>query len=85
MTTDVASGSLAYQNRFPYVSTAFPFKGKGAKHVGRLGKCVIESKQHEERMRGIHGMAGENKIVDNTAPADAPIDQRAANRAFYGR
>ena len=78
---DVASGAIKYQNRFPYVSTAFPFGAKGAKHVGPLRKCVIESAGHEERMRGMHGYVGEKKVVDRESETRSPA---AANRAFYG-
>lgn len=54
----LATAAIGYQNRFPYVSTAFPFKAKGAKHVGPLGKCLIESKSHEAAMRREHGYVG---------------------------
>ncbi len=78
---DVASGAIKYQNRFPYVSTAFPFGAEGAKHVGRMKKCLIESAAHEERMRGTHGYVGEKKVVDREPETRDP---GAANRAFYG-
>ncbi len=58
----VATAAIAYQNRFPYVSNAFPFAGKGAKHVGPNKKLLVESKAHEEKLRHIHGYVGEKGL-----------------------
>ena len=52
-----------YAGRFPYISNHFPFHGKGAKHHGRLGKCIIENAEHEAKMRRDHGYVGENKAI----------------------
>jgi hypothetical protein len=62
---DVATMHSAYANRFPYVSHSMPFKGNlagGGKHVGPMGKILVESASHEERLRRVHGMVGESKI-----------------------
>lgn len=75
------AAAIKYQNRFPYVSTAFPFGGAGAKHVGKLKKCLIESKHHEDLMRGAHDYVGENKVIGRRDKTPTP---EAANRAFYG-
>jgi hypothetical protein len=80
---DVASMAVKYQNRFPYVSSAFPFGGKGARHVGARRQCLIESSRHEEAMRGAHGYVGE-KGITGRASGSSLKDPAAANRAFYG-
>lgn len=61
-TGEICTVAIAYQNRFPYVSTSFPFNGKGAKHVGPVGKLLVENKKHEQQLREIHGYVGENGI-----------------------
>ena len=67
---DVATMHCAYANRFPYVSHSMPFKGNlagGGKHVGPMGKILVESASHEERLRRVHGMVGENQIGQKVA------------------
>jgi hypothetical protein len=57
----VNTARIGYQNRFPYESNAFPFKGKGARHVGPMGKCLVENAYHESKLRDIHGYVGESR------------------------
>jgi len=59
LTADICTAAIQYQNRFPYVSTAFPFGGEGAKHVGPMKKLLVESKKQENNLRGLHGYTGE--------------------------
>ena len=56
----VCTAAIAYQNRFPYVSTQLPFGAKGAKHVGPLKKLLVENRRHEQTLREMHGYVGEN-------------------------
>lgn len=82
---NLATAKIAYQNRFPYVSNAFPFGGKGARHVGPRKKLLVESAKHEEKLRDLHGMVGEkgvthgSKSFENDKP---PVEPATAN--FYG-
>lgn len=57
---------------YPYVSNSFPFGGKGAKHIGPMKKLLIENKQHEARVRGIHGFVGENRVCGTDATLNKP-------------
>lgn len=59
---EACTAAIAYQNRFPYVSNAFPFGGVGATHVGPLKKCLVESKAQEDQLRAIHGYVGEKGV-----------------------
>lgn len=55
LTSMIGDAIIKYGKRFPYVSNAFPFKGKGAKHVGPMGKLLVENKRHEDTLRHMHG------------------------------
>lgn len=60
-----ADAHIPYQNRFPYVSSAFPFKGHLAgagAHVGPMGKIRVDNAAHEERLRAVHGYVDEKKV-----------------------
>lgn len=37
-------------SKYPYVSDRLPFKLPGCQHVGKLGKNVIRSRQHEDQV-----------------------------------
>jgi hypothetical protein len=58
-----------YKFRFPYVSNSFPFGARGAAHHGSMKKCIIENRQHEDRMRKLHGFVGEKDIKHEQGPS----------------